>query len=181
MPNHLGRYDMTGTGTKEQGPLPPLLLTLTVVTGVVDAVSILRLGRVFVANMTGNVVFLPGGIAAGRLTSGPTGDASSLRRRRLSWFSARSPSRSRSVGGQQLGAGSGDSRLGGGSGARTARRILAVAAMLIGAFVGALLLRELRPAAPLGLATALLILVAAAAGRRRRVSFADDSRAASAT
>ena len=27
------------------------------VTGVVDAVSILRLGRVFVANMTGNVVF----------------------------------------------------------------------------------------------------------------------------
>jgi uncharacterized membrane protein YoaK (UPF0700 family) len=57
MPNHLGRYDMTGAGTKEQGPLPPLLLTLTVVTGVVDAVSILRLGRVFVANMTGNVVF----------------------------------------------------------------------------------------------------------------------------
>ena len=48
---------MTGTGTKEQGPLPPLLLALTVVTGVVDAVSILRLGRVFVANMTGNVVF----------------------------------------------------------------------------------------------------------------------------
>ena len=48
---------MTGAGTKEQRPLPPLLLTLTVVTGVVDAVSILRLGRVFVANMTGNVVF----------------------------------------------------------------------------------------------------------------------------
>jgi uncharacterized membrane protein YoaK (UPF0700 family) len=39
------------------GPLPPLLLALTVVTGLVDAVSILRLGRVFVANMTGNVVF----------------------------------------------------------------------------------------------------------------------------
>jgi uncharacterized membrane protein YoaK (UPF0700 family) len=39
------------------GPLPPLLLSLTVVTGLVDAVSILRLGRVFVANMTGNVVF----------------------------------------------------------------------------------------------------------------------------
>jgi uncharacterized membrane protein YoaK (UPF0700 family) len=47
----------SGTGPKEQGPLPALLLTLTVVTGVVDAVSILRLGRVFVANMTGNVVF----------------------------------------------------------------------------------------------------------------------------
>jgi uncharacterized membrane protein YoaK (UPF0700 family) len=34
------------------------LLTLTIVTGVVDAVSILSLGRVFVANMTGNVVFV---------------------------------------------------------------------------------------------------------------------------
>jgi uncharacterized membrane protein YoaK (UPF0700 family) len=31
---------------------------MTVVTGTVDAVSILRLGHVFVANMTGNVVFL---------------------------------------------------------------------------------------------------------------------------
>ncbi|MET9843798.1 YoaK family protein [Streptomyces ossamyceticus] len=40
------------------GPLPPLLLALTVVTGVVDAVSHLALGHVFVANMTGNVVFL---------------------------------------------------------------------------------------------------------------------------
>jgi uncharacterized membrane protein YoaK (UPF0700 family) len=44
-------------GDPGDGPLPPLLLTLTVVTGLVDAVSILRLGRVFVANMTGNVVF----------------------------------------------------------------------------------------------------------------------------
>jgi uncharacterized membrane protein YoaK (UPF0700 family) len=34
------------------------LLILTAVTGLVDAVSYLRLGRVFVANMTGNVVFL---------------------------------------------------------------------------------------------------------------------------
>jgi uncharacterized membrane protein YoaK (UPF0700 family) len=34
------------------------LLTLTLVTGLVDAVSYLRLGHVFVANMTGNVVFL---------------------------------------------------------------------------------------------------------------------------
>jgi uncharacterized membrane protein YoaK (UPF0700 family) len=44
----------TGAGW---GPLPELLLTLTLVTGMVDAVSILALGRVFVANMTGNVVF----------------------------------------------------------------------------------------------------------------------------
>jgi uncharacterized membrane protein YoaK (UPF0700 family) len=42
----------------KHGPLPALLLILTVVTGTVDAVSILSLGRVFVANMTGNVVFV---------------------------------------------------------------------------------------------------------------------------
>jgi uncharacterized membrane protein YoaK (UPF0700 family) len=40
------------------GPLHPLLLVLTVVTGLVDAFSYLVLGHVFVANMTGNVVFL---------------------------------------------------------------------------------------------------------------------------
>jgi uncharacterized membrane protein YoaK (UPF0700 family) len=40
------------------GPLPPLLVGLTVVTGVVDAFSYLVLGHVFVANMTGNVVFM---------------------------------------------------------------------------------------------------------------------------
>jgi uncharacterized membrane protein YoaK (UPF0700 family) len=40
------------------GPLPQLLVLLTVVTGVVDAVSYIALGHVFVANMTGNVVFL---------------------------------------------------------------------------------------------------------------------------
>jgi uncharacterized membrane protein YoaK (UPF0700 family) len=45
------------TADQAYGPLPGLLLLLTVLTGVVDAVSILALGRVFVANMTGNVVF----------------------------------------------------------------------------------------------------------------------------
>jgi uncharacterized membrane protein YoaK (UPF0700 family) len=45
------------------GRLPPLLLTLTVVTGLVDATSYLKLGHVFVANMTGNIVFLGFGIA----------------------------------------------------------------------------------------------------------------------
>ena len=39
------------------GPLPPLMVVLTVVTGLVDAFSYLLLGHVFVANMTGNVVF----------------------------------------------------------------------------------------------------------------------------
>ena len=44
------------------GPLPSLLLALTVLAGIVDATSILRLGHVFVATMTGNLVFL--GLAA---------------------------------------------------------------------------------------------------------------------
>ncbi len=41
-----------------RGLLPPLLVSLTVLSGVVDAVSYLVLGHVFVANMTGNVLLL---------------------------------------------------------------------------------------------------------------------------
>ena len=37
--------------------LTALLLALTITTGVIDAVSVLGLGRVFTANMTGNIVF----------------------------------------------------------------------------------------------------------------------------
>jgi uncharacterized membrane protein YoaK (UPF0700 family) len=48
------------------GPLPLLLIVLTVVTGLVDAVSYLKLGHVFVANMTGNVVLL--GLAVGGIS-----------------------------------------------------------------------------------------------------------------
>ena len=44
--------------------LPLALLTLTGVTGVIDAVSFLGPGHVFTANMTGNVVLL-GFAAAG--------------------------------------------------------------------------------------------------------------------
>src|ERR1700677_4149082 len=40
------------------GPLPPVLISMTLVTGLVDAFSYLVLGHVFVANMTGNIVFL---------------------------------------------------------------------------------------------------------------------------
>jgi uncharacterized membrane protein YoaK (UPF0700 family) len=53
VPTHAGRY----------GPLPSMLVGLTVVTGLVDAFSYLVLGHVFVANMTGNVVFLGFAIA----------------------------------------------------------------------------------------------------------------------
>src|SRR2546427_2041998 len=38
--------------------IPYALLGMTAVTGLVDAVSFLSLGRVFTANMTGNVVLL---------------------------------------------------------------------------------------------------------------------------
>ncbi|MGF1429031.1 YoaK family protein [Kitasatospora sp. LaBMicrA B282] len=47
-PGQPGRY----------GTLPVLLIALTCVTGIVDAVSFLGLRHVFVANMTGNVVFI---------------------------------------------------------------------------------------------------------------------------
>jgi uncharacterized membrane protein YoaK (UPF0700 family) len=51
------------TAERPHGPLPLFLVCLTVVTGLVDAFSYLRLGHVFVANMTGNVVFLGFGLA----------------------------------------------------------------------------------------------------------------------
>lgn len=49
--------------TSLRHPLPQALLVLTFTTGIVDAVSFLGLGRVFTANMTGNVVLLGFGIA----------------------------------------------------------------------------------------------------------------------
>lgn len=46
--------------------VPAILLAMTVVSGIVDAVSFIALGHVFTANMTGNIVFLGfaiGGVA----------------------------------------------------------------------------------------------------------------------
>lgn len=43
---------------EQDGPLPVFLILFTLVTGMVDALSFLRLGEVFVANMTGNIVML---------------------------------------------------------------------------------------------------------------------------
>lgn len=45
-------------------PLPKVLIDLTAVTGIVDVVAFLRLGQVFTAFMTGNILFL-GFAAAG--------------------------------------------------------------------------------------------------------------------
>ncbi|HEY1564690.1 MAG TPA: YoaK family protein [Gaiellaceae bacterium] len=231
---HSAWRDITETlwpraATKEDR-LPPLLIVLTVVTGVVDALAYLRLGHVFVANMTGNVVFLGfaaagagglsvpgsllalafflgGGIAAGRFA----GRLGADRRRQLSVAAAAEvalcavATAVAGIAGQHLGTGSryaliaflalamgvqnatarrlavadltttvltltltgiaADSWLGGGSGPRTARRVLAVIAMVLGALLGALLLLRVAPVAPLVLALALLAVVAVAARR----------------
>src|SRR3989475_4475179 len=52
------RSSLAQAGQERPASLPLLLLALTVTTGLIDAVSVLGLGRVFTANMTGNVVFL---------------------------------------------------------------------------------------------------------------------------
>jgi uncharacterized membrane protein YoaK (UPF0700 family) len=83
------------------GPLVPMMVALTFLTGVVDAASYLKLGHVFVANMTGNVVFLgfalagAGGLSvsasllalaaflAGALAGGWLGARNSIHRARL--------------------------------------------------------------------------------------------------
>src|SRR5438876_10396240 len=52
------RQTLVPRGEVKHGPLPPLLVAMTLITGLVDAFSYLTLGHVFVANMTGNVVFL---------------------------------------------------------------------------------------------------------------------------
>jgi uncharacterized membrane protein YoaK (UPF0700 family) len=54
------------------GPLSPLLLSLTFLTGLVDAFSYLALGHVFVANVTGSVVFLAFALAGTQGFSRPT-------------------------------------------------------------------------------------------------------------
>jgi len=49
--------------SSERSILPAVLLALTAVTGIVDAISYLALGHVFTANMTGNVVFIAFAVA----------------------------------------------------------------------------------------------------------------------
>ncbi|MET3986930.1 YoaK family protein [Streptomyces sp. PvR034] len=60
-----------GGSGNPHGALPPLLIVLTFVSGLVDAVSFLGLDHVFVANMTGNVAFLGFALAGyGELSAG---------------------------------------------------------------------------------------------------------------
>src|SRR5919201_855835 len=142
------------------GPLPLLLLGLTVVTGVVDAVSILALGRVFVANMTGNVVFV------GFALAGASGFSLAASLSALGGFLVGAAIGGRAVRGLQvfdltttvltmtLTGIAADTR----QGDRFAviRRLAAVGTMLGGAVVGAVLVLEVSKVAALGLATAIL-------------------------
>jgi uncharacterized membrane protein YoaK (UPF0700 family) len=98
----------------QHGPLPPLLVTMTVVTGLVDAFSYLVLGHVFVANMTGNVVFLAFALA-------------------------------------------------GGGGTKSGRRLVSVAAMLVGALIGALFVLHAQTVWPLVIALVAVAAIAATA------------------
>jgi len=56
--NILGRPVVHGEQSNSEKVIPYALLGMTAVTGLVDAVSFLSLGRVFTANMTGNIVLL---------------------------------------------------------------------------------------------------------------------------
>ena len=56
--NVLGRLIVYGEQSNTEKVIAYALLGMTAVTGLVDAVSFLSLGRVFTANMTGNIVLL---------------------------------------------------------------------------------------------------------------------------
>jgi uncharacterized membrane protein YoaK (UPF0700 family) len=211
----------------KHGPLPPLLVAMTLVTGLVDAFSYLVLGHVFVANMTGNVVFLafalagaggfsiPASVAAlgsfgvGALLGGFVGSRLSQHRGRLLSTAAivqaallavsvvlaevsdvpmATPFRyslivalALSMGIQNAAARqlavpdltttvltltvtgiAADSVMAGGKGSKTGRRLIAVAAMLVGALIGALLVIHVAVADPLIIALVVVASVAVA-------------------
>jgi uncharacterized membrane protein YoaK (UPF0700 family) len=207
------------------GPLPPLLVAMTVVTGLVDSFSYLLLGHVFVANMTGNVVFLGFAIAgaqgfsiaASLVALASFGLGSVLGGRIGAQFGnhrghhvavatgAQSVLLAVSmilalVGTHPFGSGvryalivalslamgvqnasvrrlavpdltttvltltvtgiAADSALGGGKGSKSGRRLISVAAMFIGALVGAVLVLHVRVALPLIIAFVIVVVVA---------------------
>jgi uncharacterized membrane protein YoaK (UPF0700 family) len=217
----------------KHGPLPPLLVTWTVVTGLVDAFSYLVLGHVFVANMTGNVVFLafalagvPGfsllaavvalaTFAAGALAGGGLASRLGHHRGRLLGGTAvvqvllfLAAVLLAAVAGSPLPAGfryalivvlaasmgvqnatarrlavpdltttvltltitgvAADSGLVGGSGAKAGRRLVSVAAMLVGALVGALFVLHAQTVWPLVIALVAVAAIAVTAGALAR-------------
>ena len=82
-------------GAAKHGTLPGLLVLATIATGAVDGVSYLGLHHIFVANMTGNVVFFGFALAGAQgLTCGPRRWRSARSSSARAW-SPCSPSRSR--------------------------------------------------------------------------------------
>ncbi len=211
--------------TDRFGPLPPLLVAMTVVTGLVDAFSYLLLGHVFVANMTGNVVFL------GFAVAGAAGFSIAASLVALAAFGLGSVLGGRigrhfghhrghhvavatgaqsllltasvilaAVGAHPFGAGvryalivvlamsmgvqnasvrrlavpdltttvltltvvgiGADSALGGGKGSKSGRRLISVAAMFLGALVGAAFILHVQVAGPLIFALAIVVVIA---------------------
>jgi len=212
----------------DHGPLVPMMVALTVLTGLVDAVSYLKLGHVFVANMTGNVVFLGfalagagglsaiasllalgsfilGALAGGWLSARHTAHRGRLLRAALIAQAAlimlalliallaheplqesvryelivalalamgvqnaaalrlSVPELTTTVLTRTLTGIASQARLIGGSGAHSGRRSVAVAAMLLGAFTGALLVLHVSIAATIALAFACSLALAVAA------------------
>ncbi len=217
----------------KDGLLPPLLVGLTAVTGLVDAFSYLVLGHVFVANMTGNVVFLAfalagtGGFsalasivaiacfAAGALAAGRVDRKLTTTRERLLGVTAAVqavllaaaviiaaltaqpvpaglryalivllaaamgvqnatarklavPDLTTTVLTLTITGIAADSPLASAKGAKAARRLISVSAMLLGALVGALLVIHIRIVFPLVIALVILVAVAFAAIARSR-------------
>ena len=148
----------------KDGLLPPLLVALTVVTGLVDAFSYLELGHVFVANQTGNVVFLAfalagaggfsvlasvaaiGSFAAGALAAGRLGRVLAGRRELLLGVTA-------AVQAVLLAA---------------AVIMAALTAIPVGHWAGALLVLHLHVVYPLVMALLILVAVALTAATRTR-------------
>jgi uncharacterized membrane protein YoaK (UPF0700 family) len=222
------RQTLVPRGEIKHGPLPPLLVAMTLVTGLVDAFSYLVLGHVFVANMTGNVVFLAfalagapgfsipaslvalGSFVLGSFGGGLFGSRLGQHRGRLLSIAAALQALLLSaaavlaaLSGNPLPAGvsygliivlgiamglqnatarklavpdltttvltltivgiSADSRLVGGGGSRAGRRLIAVAAMLVGALVGSLLILHVSILSPLVIALLVVAMVAVAA------------------
>ncbi|MFE7593369.1 YoaK family protein [Kitasatospora sp. NPDC057512] len=181
--------------TDRHGPLPPLMLLLTVATGVVDAVSYLGLGHVFVANMTGNVVLLGFALAG---ASGLSATASLVS---LAAFLTGALAGYALIVLLGLGLGMGlqnavarriavpdltttvltltltglasDSPPAGGTAPRPGRRILSALAMLLGGLAGAVLVLHGRTATALALAALLLLGTALAAHRLSAASGPD--------
>ena len=224
-----------------QGPLPALLLVLTVLTGVVDAVSYLALGHVFVANMTGNIVFLGFALAGAPGLSAPASLAAlgafllgalagGRIARRFDKHRGRHLRTAAAIAvlplmlavvlaaliGQPVSTGAryalivplaiamgiqnstarrlavpdltttvltltltgvaADSQLAGGAGGHSARRLISVMAMFVGALVGALLVINVDLVLPLGIAAVLMAASAFAAHRLSAEESADWAR-----